>query len=73
MSKENLNDELEAEYNLTKMKVRKIGEGRRMLQEREIHLDVDVARMFPTSEAVNEALRFLVRITKEHQAELQNK
>lgn len=36
-------------------------------------LDSDVAKDFPSSEAVNEALRFLVRITKEHKSELTHK
>ncbi len=70
---EDLNDELEAEYDLTKLKVRKIGIGRKLIQDNEIHLDLDVARIFPNSEAVNEALRFLIRITKESKAELTHK
>jgi hypothetical protein len=37
------------------------------------HLDMDVARVFPNSESVNEALRFLIRISKEHQTELPTK
>lgn len=36
----------------------------------EIQLDVDVAKIFPDSKSVNEALRFLIRITKEHITEL---
>lgn len=40
---------------------------------RTIVLASDVADDFPTSEAVNEALRFLVRITKQHRAELPQK
>jgi hypothetical protein len=36
-------------------------------------LDPDVAKDFPSSEAVNEALRFLSRITKEHKSELTHK
>ncbi|MEK7724493.1 MAG: hypothetical protein AAB336_09115 [Acidobacteriota bacterium] len=68
---ENLKDNLEPEYDLHKLKVRKVGEGRKMLNQ--IRLDVDVAKEFPTSEAVNEALRFLIRITKKHQAELTHK
>ena len=36
-------------------------------------LDSDVAEDFPSSEAVNEALRFLSRITKEHKGELAHK
>jgi len=30
-------------------------------------LDPDVAAMFPSAEAVNEALRFLIRITKSNE------
>ncbi|MEA5502239.1 hypothetical protein VB735_03770 [Halotia wernerae UHCC 0503] len=29
-----------------------------------VHLEADVAEMFPNSQAVNEALRFLIRVTK---------
>jgi len=36
----------------------------------QIQLDVDVAKVFPDSESVNEALRFLIRIPKQHQSEL---
>lgn len=68
MSTETLNDELKPEYNLKSLKVRKVGEGRRLLNQ--IQLDVDVAKVFPDSESVNEALRFLIRITKEHRTDL---
>jgi hypothetical protein len=71
MNTENLKDNLEPEYDLQDLKVRKVGEGRKMLNQ--IRLDVDVAKEFPTSEAVNEALRFLIRITKQHQSELTHK
>ncbi len=71
MNTETLDDDLKSEYDLTKMKVRKVGEGRRLLNQ--IHLDVDVAKVFPDSNSVNEALRFLMRITKEHQTELKQK
>lgn len=70
MNTENLNDELEPEYDFTKLKVRKVGEGRKLLQKNQIMLDVDVAKVFPDSESVNQALRFLIRITKENQPEL---
>ena len=70
MDKENLNDELEPEYDLSKLKVRKVGEGRKLLQENQITLDVDVAKVFPDSESVNQALRFLIRVTKEKQMEV---
>ena len=70
MNTENLNDELEPEYDFSKLKVRKVGAGRKLLQENAITLDVDVAKVFPNSEAVNQALRFLIRVTAEHQTEL---
>lgn len=70
MNTENLNDELKPEYDLQKLSVRKVGEGRQLLNERQIQLDVDVAKSFPDSASVNEALRFLIRITKEHRKEL---
>ena len=70
MNTENLNDELEPEYDFSKLKVRKVGAGRKLLQESAITLDVDVAKVFPDSEAVNQALRFLIRVTKQNQPEL---
>ena len=48
-----------------KLKVRKVGAGRKLLQENQITLDVDVAKVFPDSEAVNQALRFLIRVKKD--------
>ena len=38
-----------------------------------VNLDSDVAENFPDSESVNEALRFLTRITRERKAELTSK
>jgi hypothetical protein len=63
-----LNDELKPEYDLKSLRVRKVGEGRKLLNQ--IQLDVDVAKIFPDSNSVNEALRFLIRITKENKSEL---
>lgn len=40
---------------------------------RAVVLDADIADKFPSSESVNEALRFLVRITEQHQTELTQK
>ena len=71
MNKDILNDDLKPEYDLTKMRVRKVGEGRKLLNQ--IQLDVDVAKVFPDSQSVNEALRFLIGITKTHQTELTHK
>jgi hypothetical protein len=62
-----LNDDIEPEYDLSTFKVRRVGEGRRLLNQ--IKLDVDVAKVFPDSESVNEALRTLIRITEKHRTE----
>lgn len=67
MNTDTLNDDLKPEYDLKSLRVRKVGEGRKMLNQ--IQLDVDVAKVFPDSASVNEALRFLIRITKENQKE----
>jgi hypothetical protein len=70
MNTEHLNDKLEPEYDFSKLKVRKVGAGRKLLRENQITLDVDVAKVFPDSESVNQALRFLIRVTKENQVQL---
>ncbi len=56
MNTENMNDKLEPEYNLSKLKVRKIGAGRKLLQENQMTLDVDVTKVFPDSESINQSL-----------------
>lgn len=61
-----INDELRPEYDLRSLRVRKLGRGRKSFGEI-IRLEPDVAEVFPDAEAVNEALRFLIRITKENQ------
>lgn len=71
MNTETFDDDLKPEYDLQSLKVRKVGEGRKLLNQ--IQLDVDVAKVFPDSNSVNEALRFLMRITKEHKGELTHK
>ena len=71
MSTDTSNDDLQPEYDLTTYKVRRIGEGRRLMNQ--IQLDVDVARVFPNSESVNEALRFLIRIAEQNKPEVPTK
>ncbi|MBK9156198.1 MAG: hypothetical protein IPM25_18655 [Chloracidobacterium sp.] len=71
METKDLNDDLRPEYDLTKLKVRRVGKGRRLMNE--IKLDLDVARVFPDSESVNAALRTLIRITEQHKSELASK
>jgi ribosomal 50S subunit-associated protein YjgA (DUF615 family) len=63
----NVNDELRPEYDLRSLRVRKLGAGRKSFGG-VVRLEPDVAEIFPDADAVNEALRFLIRVTKENQA-----
>ena len=63
---QDLDDELRPEYDLHTLRVRKLGSGRRRFRD-VIRLEPDVADVFPDADAVNQALRFLIRITKENQ------
>lgn len=65
------NDDLLPEYDLdfSKSKPNRFAEKYNRMK-RMVALDADVADDFPSSESVNEALRFLVRITKQHEAEI---
>ena len=69
MNKDNPNipDNLREEYDLTSLKVRKLGRNRKSFAGHTVRLDDDVAEMFPNAEAVNEALRFLIRVTQQNQ------
>ena len=57
-------DELRPEYDLKKLEVRRLGPGRKSFGGEVVRLEPDVAELFPSAESVNEALRFLIRITK---------
>jgi hypothetical protein len=70
MSNTNLNDELNSEYDLSSLRVRKVGVERAAKMTHGVVLDSDVAEEFPDSAAVNEALRFLIRVTKQGRTEL---
>ena len=61
-----MEDQLRDEYDLRTLKVRKMGAKRKKFGDNIIKLDSDVAEVFPNAESVNEALRFLIRITKEN-------
>jgi hypothetical protein len=69
MKKDNLEpeDELRSEYDLKSLRVRRLGSGRKSFGGAIVRLEPDVAEMFPSADAVNEALRFLVRVTQENQ------
>ena len=63
-----MDDELRPEYDLKSLRVRKLGPGGRSFGGSVVRLEPDVAEVFPNAESVNEALRFLIRITKENHA-----
>jgi len=65
-----MEDELRDEYDLKSLKVRRMGVNRKKFGDTIIKLDSDVADFFPNAESVNEALRFLIRITKDNQAKV---
>lgn len=60
-----MDDELRPEYDLRSLRVRKLGPERRSFGGM-VRLEPDVAEVFPDAESVNEALRFLIRVTKEN-------
>jgi hypothetical protein len=64
-----LEDNLRSEYDLRSLRVRRIGPGRREFGD-VVRLEPDVANAFPDADSVNEALRFLIRITKDNQSKL---
>ncbi|NDJ20900.1 hypothetical protein GS682_04415 [Nostoc sp. B(2019)] len=65
--KSEMEDDLRSEYDLKSLRVRKFGSGRKSFGETIIRLEPDVVQMFPNADAVNEALRFLIRIMQENQ------
>jgi hypothetical protein len=62
-----LEDEPRSEYELKSLRVRRLGSGRKSFDGTIVRLEPDVAEMFPSADAVNEALRFLVRVAQENQ------
>lgn len=56
----------EYKFDYSKAKPNRFADKYRQTQ-RTVVLDSDVAENFPSSESVNEALRFLIRVTKENQ------
>jgi hypothetical protein len=63
-------DDLRPEYDLRTLTVRRLGPGRKSFGGSVVRLEPDVAEVFPSAEAVNEALRFLMRVTKESKPSL---
>ena len=62
-----LDDDLRPEYDLRTLRVRRMGPERKNFGGQMIRLDPDVAEVFQDAGSVNEALRFLIRITRENQ------
>ena len=61
-----MEDDLHSEYNLRELRVRKVGKQRQSHTGKTIHLEPDVAEIFPDDNSVNEALRFLIRMTAQN-------
>ena len=61
-----MEDEMRSEYDLKSLRVRKLGCERKSFGETIVRLEPDVAEMFPNADAVNEALRFLMRVMQEN-------
>jgi hypothetical protein len=57
-------DDLRPEYNFRALRVVARGPKRKS-RSSAVHLAPDVAKVFPNSQSVNEALRFLVRIARD--------
>ncbi|MDV2991262.1 MAG: hypothetical protein N4J56_000916 [Chroococcidiopsis sp. SAG 2025] len=70
MNRDNLEmeDDLRTEYDLKSLRVRKLGSGRKSFGGATVRLEPDVAEIFPNADAVNEALRFLIRVMRDNQA-----
>jgi hypothetical protein len=60
-----LEEGLRPEYDLRSLRVRKLGPGRKAFGD-VIKLEPDVADVFPDADAVSQALRFLIRVTKDN-------
>ena len=65
--KSEMEDNLRTEYDLKSLRVRKLGPGRKGFNGTTVQLEPDVAEMFPDADAVNEALRFLIRVMRDNQ------
>ena len=68
-----MEDDLRPEYNLKKLRVRRLGSERKSFAGQTVRLDPDVAEVFPNADAVNEALRFLIRIMQQNQDSIADK
>lgn len=70
MVESEIEDDFRPEYDLYSLRVRKLGPRRKSFGSPTVSLEPDVAEMFPDSASVNEALRFLIRITMKNKSAL---
>ncbi len=66
-AKSEIEDDLQAEYDLKSLRVRKLGSERKSFGGSTVRLEPDVAEIFSSADAVNEALRFLIKVMKQNQ------
>jgi hypothetical protein len=62
--KAEIDDELREEYDLKSLRVRRLGPGRKSFGG-VVRLEPDVVEVFPDADSVNEALRSLIRVSKD--------
>ena len=65
-----MEDKRQPDRDLRSFSVKSIQPERKFMDNLTVHLEPDVAVVFPDSEVVNETLRLLIRITKEYQFSL---
>lgn len=66
-----MDDWMRPEYDLSKLQVVARGPGRKPAKEKvTVELEPDVAKLFPTANDVNEALRLLGRVAREAKPQL---
>lgn len=65
--KTEMEDTLREEYDLKSLRVRRLGSERKHFGGVTVQLEPDVAEVFPSADAVNEALRFLIRVMRDNQ------
>ena len=63
-SKTELNDELRSEYDLSQLRVRRLGPERKQFGGDVVRLAPDVAAVFRDAETVNKALRLLIEVAQ---------
>lgn len=59
-------DTLREEYDLKSLEVRKLGSERKRFGGVTVQLEPDVTEVFPSADAVNEALRLLIRVMRDN-------